>query len=125
VENPIVKQIEISGNTVISSNEIVSSLAWQKGQILNVTRLSTEMDKLAAKYRGQGYLLARVQRAGMKADNSTLEIVLYEGRVDSVTLAGQRSTRRSLIQRETRTRQGQPLNFDTAAYDIQHLYALD
>jgi outer membrane protein insertion porin family len=61
----------------------------------------------------------------LKAERETLEIVFNEGRVDSVTLAGQRRTKRSLIQREIATQPGKPLNFDIAAHDIQHLYALD
>jgi outer membrane protein assembly factor BamA len=61
----------------------------------------------------------------MNADTGTLEIVMYEGRVDSISIIGQKKTRPSLILRETGTRTGQPLNFDLAAYDIQHLYALN
>jgi outer membrane protein insertion porin family len=45
--------------------------------------------------------------------------------VDSVTIAGQKRTKQSLIQRETGIRPGNSLNFNMAAYDIQHLYALD
>ena len=124
-ENPVVKQIELSGNTILQSGEIMEELAWQNGKTLSVTRLSIALEKVIARYWKQGFLLARVDHAGMKPDNETLEIVFYEGRVDSVALTGQTRTRSSLILRETGTRPGQPLNFTTAAYDIQRLYALD
>jgi outer membrane protein insertion porin family len=76
------------------------------------------------RYRDKGYLLVRVDRAGMKADGSTLEIVMYEGRVDSIQVEGQKKTKPSLIRREVRTRTGGPLNFEILAQDIQHLYGL-
>jgi len=124
-ENPVVQAIEVSGNTIVPTADIMAALAWQTEQTLNAVRVSTTLEEIVARYRAGGYLLARVERAAMKADGRTLGVVLYEGKVDSVTLAGEGRTRRSLIQRETKTRSGLPLNFNVAAYDIQHLYALD
>jgi NTE family protein len=123
-ENPVVQSIVVSGNTIIPSRGITAPLEWQIGQPLNAVRLASELDKVVERYRNRGYLLARVERTGMRPDG-TLEIAIYEGRVDSITVTGHTKTSRALIQRETRTRAGQPLNFETAAYDIQHLYALD
>ncbi len=124
-ENPVVQAIEVSGNTIVPTADIMAALAWQASQTLNAVRLSTALEKIVARYRAEGYLLARVERAAMKADGRTLGVVLYEGTVDSITLVGQGRTRPSLIHRETKTRSGQPLNFNVAAYDIQHLYAFD
>ncbi len=124
-ENPMVQAIEISGNTIVPTADIMAALAWQSGQTLNAVRLSATLEKIIERYRAGGFLLARIERAAMQADGRTLGIVLYEGRVDSIALTGQSRTRPSLIERETKTRSGQPLNFDVAAYDIQHLYALD
>ena len=124
-ENPVVQAIEVSGNTIVPTADIMAVLAWQAGQTLNSVRLSKALEEIVARYRAGGYLLARVESAAMKADGRTLGVVLYEGNVDFVTLVGESRTQRSLIQRETKTRSGQPLNFDVAAYDIQHLYALD
>jgi NTE family protein len=123
-ENPVITSVVPAGNTVVSTGEILSALDWQTGQMLNSTRLATELDKIIEKYRSKGYLLARVERTGITPEGA-LEVVFQEGRVDSITIIGQTKTRRSLIRRETLTRTGAPLNFNSAAYDIQHLYALD
>ena len=124
-ENPVVTAISISGNTLVSAAEIRELLAWQLGRPLNGARLSTELEKLAKRLRSQGYLLFRIDRAAMLDDGHTLGIVISEGMVDSLSYRGKTRTRRSLIQRETVTRAGAPLNFFTAADDLQHLYALD
>jgi NTE family protein len=124
-ENPVVNSLELSGNTILPIADFQDALSWQEGKTLNTTRLSEALDKLVRACREQGYLLTRVKRAGMKDDGRTLEIVMYEGRVDSFTIAGQEKTRLPLILREIETRPGRPLNFNTAAVDMQRLYALD
>ena len=124
-ENPVVAAINISGNTLVSTDEIRKLLAWQLGQPLNGARLSTTFDKLVKRLRSQGYLLFRIDRAGMLDDGHTLSIVISEGMVNSISYRDKTRTQRSLIQRETITRPGAPLNFFTAADDLQHLYALD
>jgi NTE family protein len=124
-ENPVVRAVEISGNTIIPASEFLDALSWQDGNPLNTTRLSAELDAIVEKCRNRGYLLARVERVGMKPDDSTLEIVMFEGRVDSVRIVGQKKTQLSMILREIVTQPGKPLNFNNAAIDVQHLYALD
>lgn len=123
-ENPLVKAIQIKGNTILSTNDILTKLSQQQGRPLNTTHVAADLTNVIAEYRRRGYLLARVEHAGVTPDN-TLEIVIYEGRVDSLKIAGHAKTSPYLIRRETLTRSEQPLNFETAAHDIQHLYALD
>lgn len=125
VENPVVKAVELSGIRMIPSSEIRAALEGQVGMPLNVTNLLSALDRVVERYREHGYLLVRVAQAGMKADGSTLGIVMEEGRVDAVLLSGQKKTRPSLIRREIEIRTGEPLNFDALARDVHHLYGLD
>ncbi len=124
-ENPVVRGIEISGNTIVPTAEFLAALSWQEGIPLNTTRLSAALDGIVERCRSQGFLLTRVERVGMKPDGRTLELVMFEGRVDSFRIVGQTKTRLSMILRTIMTQPGKPLNFNTAAVDIQRLYALD
>jgi NTE family protein len=123
-ENAPVKSIVVTGNTIVPTGDIMAALSWQMNHPLDNTRLAGSLDRIVGRYRDQGYLLARVERTSLKPDG-TLELAFYEGRVDSITLAGHTKTSRYLIRRETQTRIGQPLNFEVAAHDVQRLYALD
>jgi NTE family protein len=125
VENPVVTAIDISGNSMIPTREIMTELAGQINRTLNISTLAASLDKMVGQYRKSGYVLVRVERVGMKPDGHTLEIVMYEGRVDSIQLSGEKKTQSSLIRREIKTTVGSPLNLDTIGRDIQHLYALD
>ncbi len=123
-ENRVITSVRVGGNTIVPDADILSALEWQTGAPLNSTRIAAELDKIITSYHNQGYLLARVDRTDVTTDGK-LEIHISEGRVDNITLSGHSKTSRYLIRRETETRAGSPLNFETAAHDIQHLYALD
>ncbi len=123
-ENPVIRSLSVSGNTILPTSEILAALAWQVGQPLNSTKIAAELDRIVARCEDQGYLLTRVERTAV-TPGGELQITFSEGRVDSINLAGHTKTSRYLIRRETVTRTGAPLNFDKAAHDIQHLYALD
>jgi len=123
-ENPVVRAIEISGNSMIPAREITTELNDQINKTLNIAALGSALDKIVGRYRRDGYVLVRVERADMKPDG-TLGIVMYEGRVDGIQLAGEKKTQSSLIRGEIKTTLGSPLNLETLGRDIQHLYALD
>jgi outer membrane protein assembly factor BamA len=125
VENPIVEAVEIEGNSLVPSGEIMDELEGQLGAVLNNGKVTAALDRVVARYRAKGFLLVRVERAGLSADGRTLEVVMNEGRVDGIGLAGQKHTRPSLLRRKIETRPGQPLNFTTLERDIQHLYGLN
>lgn len=122
-ENPVVTSIEITGNSLIPTDEIMSALNWQLNQPLNSVTVSRSLNRLLDHWRKQGYILARVEHTTMRQDG-ILDIKIYEGRIDDIRLIGQRRTRSSLVRREIATIIGQPLNIKTLEQDIQHLYAL-
>ncbi|MEK6743174.1 MAG: patatin-like phospholipase family protein [Nitrospirota bacterium] len=123
--HPVVGAIRISGAELVPAGEIMDELEGQLGQPLNVTKVDKALQRVVERYRKQGYLLVGVKHAGMEQDGATLSIILSEGRVDGIRLAGQRRTQPSLIRRETRLEEGAPLNFTTLEEDIQRLYGLN
>lgn len=124
-EHPVVGAIRISEDRLVPAGEIMNELESQLGRPLNVTEVSKALQRVVERYRAKGYLLVGLKHVGMEQDGSTLSIILSEGRVDGLRLAGQRSTQLSLIRRETRLEKGSPLNFATLEEDIQRLYALN
>ncbi|HAK60425.1 MAG TPA: hypothetical protein DCO77_08595 [Nitrospiraceae bacterium] len=124
VENPVVRDVQITGNQLIPTEEIRSAVSPVVGKTLNITELSAALTTIVDRYREKGYRLVRVARAGMGKDNKTLGITLYEGPVTSVRLEGQKRTKPSLFRREIRTGPGDPLNFNTLIRDVRHFYGL-
>ncbi len=123
-EHPVVRAVRISGTAMIPGEEIMTAIGEPLGAPLNARAIADGVARITEKYREQGFLLVRVEQAGMLPDGETLAISVTEGRLDGIRLEGHRRTRLSLLQREMRTREGAPLNFTTLASDIQRLYAL-
>ncbi len=59
-ENPLVRQISISGNENIDSDEIRDSLTLTTGSTLDYPLLFENRERIEAQYRAQGYYLAEV-----------------------------------------------------------------
>ncbi len=122
-EHPVVRAVEVSGNRLIPSREILAAAADQTGRTLNTAALAAGLDRLVDSYRRRGYRLVRLESAAMDA-NGTLRIVMDEGRVNAIRLTGQKRTKQSLLEREIDTDRGQPLNFAVLSRDIQNFYGL-
>ena len=54
VENPVVNAVDITGNRMVPSREIMAELGEQLGKPLNVTRLASTLDRIAERYRDKG-----------------------------------------------------------------------
>src|SRR3989344_4718818 len=59
-ENPKLEDIAIDGNTVYATAEILASLETKRGEILNFKKIQDDIEKINARYKKDGYILARV-----------------------------------------------------------------
>lgn len=83
VENPIVKNIEISGNRTIPTSSIISILTTKPGSVQNYNNLREDRDKILELYQSQGYALVNIM--DMSTDeNGTLHISIVEGIVRKI-----------------------------------------
>ena len=78
VENPIVKNVVITGNKAVSTSAIMSVLSTQAGAVQNYNNLREDRDKILELYQAQGYTLVNI--TDMSTDeNGTLHIAIVEG----------------------------------------------
>ncbi len=68
VENPVVRQISISGNDKIDGDDIKEILTLTTGSTLDRSLLKANTERIKALYRAQGYYLAQ---AGFEIENIT------------------------------------------------------
>ena len=83
VENPIVKNIVITGNHTIPTSTIMSALTTKPGSVQNYNNLREDRDKILGLYQAQGYTLVNI--TDMSTDeNGTLHISIVEGIVRKI-----------------------------------------
>ncbi len=121
--NPVIHEVEFSGNTVFTSEQLTEMLGIQDNSVLNTTLLSQKMQDIEKLYLQQGYLLYSVPDIQVTPDG-ILKIDIAEGVVEDITIEGNDKTKDYVILRELRYKKGQPFNKFTASRSMERLYNL-
>ncbi len=83
LENPIINGINIIGNTVYTTDELMQVIQTEPGKIFNINTIRGDRDRIIQKYQDGGYVLAEVTDIGLNG-NLELEIYLSEGVVRNI-----------------------------------------
>lgn len=81
-ENPVIKKIEINGNSLFSDEELVLVSGIETGKILNGNLINPDKNGIIDYYNKAGYSLARIETIELR--DGIIDITLTEGIVSSV-----------------------------------------
>jgi len=121
VENPVVRRVEITGNTVVPTEELRAALGVREGAVLNTVDLRAGARAVEKLYQDRGYLLVRVADVEVTEDG-TLRVVVREGTVERVELRGLVRTRPAFVQRLLTVREGEVFNLQRVNRDLQQVF---
>ncbi len=85
------KQVTISGNSLIPQEELVAALGPAIGQTFDFAGLNALADKLSAYYRNAGYPFARAYLPQQDLQQGSLRIEVLEGRYGAITTHGDKN----------------------------------
>ncbi|MBQ9245856.1 BamA/TamA family outer membrane protein [bacterium] len=121
-ENIPITGFAVSGNTVVSSGEILSILNQLEGQPQNLKTLSDAVANIEDLYASKGYVLARV--SDMQDDpDGCVNIEVNEGKINSIAFEGNKKTKDFVIERNILSSPGSVYNEDTLKADLMRLYS--
>jgi outer membrane protein insertion porin family len=123
VENPVVREIVVKGNTVLPAAKILEMLKNIQGTILNAQTLGQGVKEIEGKYHEQGYILAKVSDVAMN-EQGVLTLTINEGKLEAISVTGNKKTKDYVITREMTVKPGQPLNVKDARRSMQKVYNL-
>lgn len=121
-ENSPVTDFTIEGNTVVSTEEIISVLMDMKGKPQNIAQLNQAIAKIQDIYNAKGYILSRVESVSDDPDG-TINIRIKEGVVNSIAISGNEKTKDYIIARNVLTEPGTVYNENQIKEDLVRLYA--
>ena len=122
-ENPVLTDVDIEGNTVISTGDIKKALDLPIGKVLNSRDVSIGARKVESLYSQQGYILAKVADVRMQPDGH-LNVQVAEGVIEDFRVKGNTKTKDRVIIREMRMKKGEPFNAKKARRAMQKIYNL-
>lgn len=124
-EYPVIKEIRIVGNTVISTEKIREIVEAHQpvGQIWNNRNALAINTEVRALYEKEGYFAQFEQLGPMAESPNTLNIQLLEATVGDIKLVGLTRTKPRTIRRIMETQPGQAFNIEQFRKDMQELYS--
>lgn len=118
-EKAVLGSIEVEGNTLMTTDEILREIETHPGMALDQPLLEQDIDLLVRRYERSGYPFASIaiDRIEPAADRKSLRLVLAitEGsriRIDEVHVNGNTETKEHVIVREAGIPLGEPYNTD-------------
>lgn len=83
MENPVLNGVNIIGNTVYSTDELLKVIKTEPGKVFNINTIREDRDRILRKYQDDGYTLTEVADVVING-NLELEIYLSEGKVRDI-----------------------------------------
>lgn len=106
-ENPVINKINIIGNTIYSTDELMKVVKTTSGKTYNINTIREDANRIIEKYQKDGYILANIIDIGLNS-NLELDIYLSEGIVRDIDIkkmiTKERGTRRSPIKDKLKTK---------------------
>ncbi len=125
VENPLVKEIKFTGNTVVTTEALLGVMRTSVGQVLNTNTLERDADAIRTLYKEQGYIADITEEIGIDPDSGVLSIPVLENVVESIEITGNKKTKTSVILREMDLKPGDVYNSKILVRDLTRIYDLD
>ena len=121
-ENRPITDFMIEGNTVVSTDEILTYLLPMRGKPQNIGELNQAIAQIQDLYISKGYILARVEDLTDDPDG-TVNISIKEGKIGKIYIAGNEKTKDYVVERNILTEPGTVYNENVLKEDLVRLYA--
>jgi outer membrane protein insertion porin family len=126
----IVGTVKVTGNRSLPESTVLDQLRLQLGRPFVLASLAADRDTILVRYLNAGYESATVEpRPELNRDRTRADIVyaIREGPqilVDHVIIVGPRQTNASIVEKEVRLKQGDPLSRDAVLESQRRLLSL-
>lgn len=122
-ENPVVKQFEFDGETVIKDEELQALFTEQIGMPQNVNALNKGIQAIEEHYKDKGYILARVDNI-QEDPPGTIHLTINEGKINTIRYSGNKKTKDAVIRRAMAQKEGEVYNENTVNDDMKRIFSL-
>ena len=122
LENPIYRDVVFIGNTKIDSQELKDRyITLIPDDVLNDRTLHDNITAILERYRGMGYVLAKLTEPSIDKDTGIITIKINEGILEGYKVKGNKKTKDKVILREMRQKPGEVFNANLARRSVQRV----
>ncbi len=120
LENPVIKEIRVVGNTVLPSDQIRKLITQPVGQVLNTRTILPSLEAISKAYEEKGYF-AQADVQPLHDSPNTLNVVVIERTVSDIVIQGLGRTKPQVIRRMMKTKPGEAFNEKKWSIDRRRL----
>lgn len=121
-EHFTVNHIDVTGNTVLKSQDVHAALIPYEGKSLTLVELQTVADGITKLYRDRGFFLAKAYVPAQSLTGGSAHIDVLEGRIGKITVEGNHHYSNAYIQRQFEAvRNARVVHYDTLEKSIRLL----
>lgn len=122
VEYPTIKEIRVTGNTVVSTEDILKVLTLKTGDVFNLKAAEDSSRAVEQLYSKKGYFARVRDFSPLPQSPSTLNVAVLETRVGTVSVQGNHRTKPGVMRRLIKTRPGDVMSGEKITADLRRLY---
>jgi outer membrane protein insertion porin family len=118
-ENPVLKSVDVKGNTVVKTETIQEIFKNQVARTINLNDLKDSLEKIKELYVRQGY--EGILITPEVTSDGKISLEFREGVIEAINILGNLETKDYVIMREIRQKPGEIFNAKTFAEDRRRL----
>ena len=121
-ENIPINDVDVKGNTVFTTKELLPLVEPLKGLPQNIGLINEYIDEITHYYHSKGYTLAGVSSIDDDS-NGCLTFNISEGIIDKIVYDGNKKTKNFIIDRNVMTQPGTVYNEELLKKDLAKIYS--
>lgn len=114
----LINTITVSGNAILSQDEITKVTTPFEGKELSVRDMQKVADLVTDVYRKKGFITTRAILPPQQVTNNTLELNIVQGLMGNLEVKGNRYFKKSLFTKRVSLKKGEPFNYDKLRNDL-------
>ena len=118
-----VSSVRISGNSEYSSEELINASGFLKNQNYDASSFDKSLESMIRTYRNGGFSLANVKSVNYDSASASIDILIDEGVINSITVKGNNFTSDNVILGELPMSAGELFNIQKADRGLNNIYA--
>ena len=121
-ENPLIESIEFTGNTMYTSEQLMTEVFSQVGTVFNRQFFRNDLDRIQERYHNDGYIMVRVSDVQIQGGN--IYVTILEPKVGDIIVQGNVKTETKVIRREIKLARGDIFNVTHFRHQLGKLQGL-
>ena len=121
-EYPLIKEIRVTGNNSVKTEDILKVLEVQPGQVFNLKKVQPSIAAIRKLYTDKGFFANVDDFAPLEESPNTLNVSIIELTVGNVTVEGAVRTKPSVMRKLIKTRPGETFSARRWESDLRRVY---